>query len=730
MDTKKLYQKIKKIAEEQQRDSSVMSRADLAYELKQFGIQGDSLEINKLVYDAYVYYKESPVIRDTFVEMSSNVPIVSTYKLHSALGQANYDSVKTLMQQTLDKTAQSLTTLDNQIFENMTEQAVKVAAGMMNVVTGNSAVVKIQKEANVLFDRYTGMVNGYEVAKNEIETLTKNFVYLRDEIVSIYRNYAAQLIDIFGDSIKSVEPELFDFDAIEWMNVQGMLKNTQLEYSRLSESCTNLMASISENFNVALQKAAGQYRSVNNKGVGLALVGLNLLSHYTNSMANAANLKIDLQKFKNNIHKDGTVIKTDLMRLMSIYKAMNDVNIPRANAFYRFCEKVLNQEFKNLIDSLYDTPELKKLKEERNVLFDNYKQFENLVVDHQMNIDNYKAIIEDNRQLVKNLQDDYQCAMSSKPSKPSAFINFLTFGSKGKSFSRDMFEWQQQYKPTIEKYQNLQVDIKLYQEDLESHQKALKEIEQDYLSKKDELQALNTQIRQAISASKEVKIKVSESLTDIVGLLRLAREIANTRLSDLQMKAIKAPDLHEIAVPESVKNGINALTSVLKVGLETAVDNVSTVGMETLEQLQNSKDERNQMAIDTPNAQDIVKLQSNEGSIDKQDIAQVNAEAIQTVAGIANLFELYSNLLAMKQQSAIALEQYDANMKSLQDQFKQIINGVDDKATLLRNSLKNINLAKDAKQLKSALLSLSNGDINLSEDDIDNFLNGNKKIVL
>lgn len=120
MDTKKLYQEIKKIAEEQQRDSSVMSRADLAYELKQFGIQGDSLEINKLVYDAYVYYKESPVIRDTFVEMSSNVPIVSTYKLHSALGQANYDSVKTLMQQTLDKTAQSLTTLDNHIFENMT----------------------------------------------------------------------------------------------------------------------------------------------------------------------------------------------------------------------------------------------------------------------------------------------------------------------------------------------------------------------------------------------------------------------------------------------------------------------------------------------------------------------------------------------------------------------------------------------------------------------------------
>ena len=165
-------------------------------------------------------------------------------------------------------------------------------------------------------------------------------------------------------------------------------------------------------------------------------------------------------------------------------------------------------------------------------------------------------------------------------------------------------------------------------------------------------------------------------------------------------------------------------------GLETAVDNVSTVGMEALEQMQNSKDERNQMAIDTSNAQDIVKLQSNEVSIDKLDIAQVNAEAIQTVAGIANLFESYSNLLAMKQQSAIAIEQYDANMKSLQDQFKQITNGVDDKATLLRNSLKNINLAKDAKQLKSALLSLSDGDINLSEDDIDNFLNGNKKIVL
>lgn len=105
-------------------------------------------------------------------------------------------------------------------------------------------------------------------------------------------------------------------------------------------------------------------------------------------------------------------IKTDMMRLMSIYKSMNDVNIPKANAFYRFSEKVLSKELEMLINSLYGTENLKQLKEKRDEIFSTYKSLETLVTDHQSNIDNYQVIIEDNELQIANLKDDYNEAMN------------------------------------------------------------------------------------------------------------------------------------------------------------------------------------------------------------------------------------------------------------------------------------------------------------------------------
>ncbi|PIN29297.1 hypothetical protein [Prevotella intermedia] len=728
MVTNSILQRIKDIADEQIRDHETMTRPDLAFELRQYGVKGDSLEVDKLVFEAYSFYKNSKTIKDTFVTQDSNKSIVSLYLLHNAIDKADYKDVQTLMTKSLSTVDSSLSELDKQLKENLAGTSIKIATGVANIASGNSAVVKIQKEASFLFERYTNMVNSYESSKTDITDLTKQFVYLRNDIVAQYRRYGTALIDIFGDSIKVLEPELFDFDSIEWLEVQNMLQNRNLEYSRLSETCTQLMTSISAGFKNMLENSANVYRAVGNKGVGLALAGLNYLSHFVNAHTEATKLEAELQMFKNNIHKDGTLIKTDLIRLLSIYKSMNDVNIPKANAFYRFSGKVLNSELDAMIDSLYGTEELMQLKEQRDNIFAKYKKLENIVVDHQLNIDNCIKIIQDHRQLIGNLEGDYNHAIKIKPNKPSVIVNLLTFGSKGKAFNRELYEWMQQHSPIVKQYQNLHVDVKLYEDDLAFHKAALSNVETDYLSLKQQLKSVNSTIRKALLVSNETKVKFTDSLSCIVGVLRLAREIANTSLINSQVKVVKGIKLDNIIVPENVQQSISSLTAMLKEGMASSVKEEPEKSLKVLNEMRNYQAQ--EICKTETDTQTLVKINSSDSKITKNDIRNIQNATIQSVDSIAHLFEAHAKLNVLKEESNIAIELYDAQMHALQKKFKLIIEGVNNKSVVLRETMKQLNTTQEANKLKETLLSLSDGEILLSEREIDEFLNDNKIIEL
>lgn len=55
-DNQKVYQEIKTIADELCKENKTYLRADLAFELKKYGIASDSSEVSKLVFDAYRYF--------------------------------------------------------------------------------------------------------------------------------------------------------------------------------------------------------------------------------------------------------------------------------------------------------------------------------------------------------------------------------------------------------------------------------------------------------------------------------------------------------------------------------------------------------------------------------------------------------------------------------------------------------------------------------------------------
>lgn len=68
MDNNRIYQKIYDIASQLLKENAVYTRADLAYELQDFGIKADSFEIGMLVWKAYKYFNDNEAIRHSFYD--------------------------------------------------------------------------------------------------------------------------------------------------------------------------------------------------------------------------------------------------------------------------------------------------------------------------------------------------------------------------------------------------------------------------------------------------------------------------------------------------------------------------------------------------------------------------------------------------------------------------------------------------------------------------------------
>ena len=170
---------------------------------------------------------------------------------------------------------------------------------------------------------------------------------------------------------------------------------------------------------------------------------------------------------------------------------------------------------------------------------------------------------------------------------------------------------------------------------------------------------------------------------------------------------------------------------MLESSMTAGVSEGARLASNTLRDMKEKKEQQIQKAIDNGvDEKTVVVVRADGLNLNEADIYDIKEGSLQAVMGLSNLFQAQANLLALRKESNIALEQYNEKMTTLQEEFKSIINNIDDKNAVLRETMKRINTSKDPKELKSALLSLSDGDIELSEMDINDFFTGNKTIEL
>lgn len=710
---KTIYDAIRKIAAKLCKDGETYLRADLAYELKQYGINADSIDVSRLVLEAYKYFNNDRNIKQAFVTNNSRSPLIEEYQMTELLDNDKPDDAMTLAKRELDKTSDTLAKLQKDINTNMQVAVMKAASGMMDKVTGTSGVKAVRQEASMLFDRYSKMVETYHEGEDTVRGNIADFTTLRTDIGATYQEFAMQLIDIYGDSIKTVAPNLFDFNQVQFLDVDSMLKHTELEYNRITDSCSTLIGEISDSFQASLQSSANAYKAAGqgNKALGLAMAGLGMLNHYMAAGERTNKLRSDLMTFKTSIKHDATVIKADLGRLLVIYKTLNDVVIPKADIYLRYAGKLMSSDIKAITESLYGNADIRPMEEQRRELLKHIRALDGEINDHLQNIDVYQSLISDITTTLDSKGPSYRDAKARKPSKPFFLLNILTFGHANKTYSRNYAEWDAVCYPLVREYENYQLDLKLDKDELASHKNEAEAKQQELRLYKQKLDALNKEIRSKVKASKDVQMNMLPHLRTVIAMLRLGREIMESKLDKRLVGTVDIPHFGETEkLPADIESNLTTFTSTL-------ADNLHADSGMAMALLNGVDDYRG--------------TDERDRNYSNEDLAQVTEASEVALQHGISLLDSAIRLKTQQINGKLASAAYDEEFDKIASDFRKQIKGIDNKSAFVREVMRRANLAKSDDERKQALLMLCElSGQSISEQDFNDFINGNKQIEL
>lgn len=645
-----VYQAIKTIADNLCKEDKTYLRADLAYELKKYGVASDSSEVSKLVFDAYRFFHNDGNISIAFVSNNSRTTLVAEYKLNDSLEQGNKEMALKIAEAELTLSSSALDKLKEEVEQNLNLVLAKGTSKLADIVMGTNGVKDVRSKASTMFDKYTKMVEAYHYAEDSVRGNIEDFTSLRSDMGMVYRDYAMKLIDIYGDSIKMVSPDLFDFKRIEWLDVDEMLKYVELEYNKLSENCAALMGHISDRFRASLQNSLQAYKSVSNgnKSLGLAMAGLAML------------------------------------------------------------------------DALYGDETVRPLEEKRRELLQQLKVLDMEMNDHLQNIDVYTSLINDITSTLESKRASYMDAKAKKPSKPFFLVNLLTFGTANKNYYRNYSEWNSVCFPLVREYESYQVDLKLDKEELDAHREAQTRIKNEYAKLSNELNKVSGDIRSKIVCSDELKMKMLKHLRDIVAMLKLGREIMESKIDEKWVHTVDIPDFKETAkLPADIEQNLSQFTGLL-------ADNVHADPAMAKNLLDGVAVYANDRKRIQGNA-----TQNTPAEYSEEELAEVTGAMEQSLQRGIALFDSFAQLKVQQLNGQLASAAYDKELKKHADEFKREMAKIDNKSAYLREVFKRINLASNEDERKQAMSLLSDlSGYSLSEQEFTDFINGKKQIEL
>lgn len=713
MDKKRIYADIKQIADKLVKDGNKFSRADLAYELKMWGIDHDSEEVSKLVWEAYRYYSQDKNIDIAYTSNGRKQTVIEEFRTKALFDEGQRDKAFKSTKANAKKTETELAELAVQIKEAVNADLVRGVGSLIDTLSGSNGISNIKSKASDLLAKYTELVDAYNDAQYCVKISINDFVTLRNNINEVYRKYASDLTNIFGDRIKQVAPDLFDFEKINYLDTVSMQKNMEFSFNKIDDQCAVLISEVKDSFKKSLEKSLSDFRltSKTKKQVGLIMAGIDMLSHYIDASEKTLRMQNELTALKGYVNHDVNLINADRNRLFTIYRSLNEVSIPKALAFFKQADRLMDNEMKFILDAIYAAPEAKRLRAERDNIIAQCKELESVITDHLRNVDLYEWMIKEESNELDIKLPTYLDAKQRKPQKPNTVKNVVTFGKAKKAYNRAVFEWESACAPLVKSYEEAKVDYSMNLVELDKHKQALKNSQAEYRELKNKLNIINYELLEIVGSSIDAKTALLTHLKPMVGLLRLGKSIMETKLDKNLTQVVNLNDYNALTeLPDFINENIDQLADSIKEAVankEQPATTEVTVG-----------------SVENPFEEGIIPERPTDAEAQER-LAQ------QLLDGGVSVMNAWLKLGKEELRQRKAADGYDAELKSLQMLFKNYMNQIDNKSAYLNEVLKHINTSKSNEELRDAVLELGGWDADsISEKDWEDFINGEKVLEI
>lgn len=741
---KELYKIIQDLSKRLTEEEAMYTRADLAYELKNYGFDMDSVDVTDAVWNAYLYYRKDKNILNAFrSNYSVDLLVPDSEVRENASEDRRYASTKHL-----DKMAESFDELQKTLEANLTDlqefvnnpekrKGDPMQSGLVRRLTraseyieGTKGLKDVQYQSKILQSGLNEICNSYTAGASTVKGATSYFSKLREELLAVYYKYSGILLDLYGDQIRAVEPELFDYNSISYLDVQTIVDGVLDELSSIQESSEMTVDYLTENANQIGAKAANTIKETNDWRGALIEGAFDLASHHLTAASETADLKRQFEKAKRKVLDTAVRIRADEGRLIEVFKVLNDLIIPKAIAFYRHADKVLSKEVDSILALVYSSEELRGLYQQREKLLDRLVHLNRSIEDADVHRALYERQVQERADYLEENLKDYQATVWNLPKRPSVLQRILTLDRASEQYNGILGSlYEDGTMDFINNYICIKVEHQLTQNALEDQNALYNSCCEEINAINVELYQISQQIYQVLGSDKKLRQKFSSHLVPIVGLLRGARTVIELRLEEslTRPKEIKLTS-EMFDVPGDIQKELNDM-ALLGHGL---ID-------KTVESAYLQENMRKKLADGDPHRHELTDGAMTDGH--QSDATQLAAENAAKLARLARNAELahkavtlaneYAQLDLEKKQTKQATEEYTKEFERLKAEFQQHYAEIDDKADVIREALKVINTTDNRDSMVKGLLLLADLDVDsLTDEEMEDFLTGKKTIKL
>ena len=135
-----------------------------------------------LVWEACQHFHNDTAIKNAFYDNERKDLLVPKYQIEHLIEENNEQELFPLLQNKLDASNDSLSTLNQAISNVMQAQTGKTDSSVLNTIIGTQGIVKARGEATALFNNYSNLIGHYGNARQQIKSVIDDFVKLRGQI--------------------------------------------------------------------------------------------------------------------------------------------------------------------------------------------------------------------------------------------------------------------------------------------------------------------------------------------------------------------------------------------------------------------------------------------------------------------------------------------------------------------------------------------------------------------